>query len=149
MVEIFPVVSIGRSAQYCLHVHLSGTSGFGTGVASANNSINLGAMKTVEIVGGYVNGMVATTCGATVGSGGVTQSNALTGKPSAYVELRKSDNTTVVGRVGLPVTNPVKFSNVQYIYIYIKAAYASDSSASYKSGGSAYVGDACVYFNVL
>jgi hypothetical protein len=149
MVEIFPVVSIGRSAQYCLHVNLSGTAGLGTAVASANNSINLGAARTVEIVGGYVNGMVATTCGTTVSAGGVGQGNALTGNPSAYVELRKSDNTTVVGRVGLPVTNPVTFSNVQYIYIYIKAAYASDAWSSYKIGGSAYVGDACVYFNVL
>jgi len=155
MVEVFPVVAIGRSAMYALHARVSGTWGSINTIAQAYSSANLGQERTVEIVGGIAKGNI---CGsgsmftwgsyyaATAHSVGATEVGA------GYVELRRADNSTVVGRVALPITNPVRFSNVQYIYLYVEFAISNalvNPNGVRLDAKSSGVCNATVYFNVI
>jgi len=156
MTEIYPAVTVaGRSAQYCLHARAAYTGGEVTSIVQASSSVDLGEEKTVEIVGGIVSGNIAVSSSMSeYSSYGVcaTCSSSTSPAGSGYIELRRADNSTVVGRIGLPVSNSVTFSNVRYIYIYVEGAIACDISPDeYIVSGarSALVINGTCYFNVV
>jgi len=156
MPEVYPVViPTGRSAQYAVHARVGYTAGETTTIAQASSYVDLGAERTVEIVGGFVSGNVCISSSMSIYSSagcGAGAQGAASYAGSGYVELRRADNSTVVGRLALPITNPIRFSNVRYVYIFVEVAVACDIAPdSYYSSGarSAAVVNGTVYFNIV
>jgi len=156
MVQVFPVFTIlTKEAQYNVFAELSFTGGATTTIATASASRDLGAERTVKLISGVVNGGVSVSSSMSSSTSlyiGAAAASALHNPVSAYVELRRGDNSTVVGRVSIPFSTPITFSNVRYVYVFVKAAIACDISPyGYSASGarSAATANASVFFEVV